>query len=420
MSDLLLVGGAGTVAKVSTVTVGGTLSGETFEIKVNGKVIASHTDADTVIATTVAGLVSTWNASTHPWATGITAVDASPDVVLTSKTSGVDFTVTLNTPGGSATFALVETTPNAGPNDWRSGDNFMDIATGVIGTIPGAADDVFIGENAPNISFGLDQSAITINSLRIPATWTGKLGLRPDQFATSADGDTTVVTAPEYRGTHLQIKVTTDVKIGEHAGANTPLGSGRINIDVSTVATVVEVQFCATVSAQAGFPSVDILANNTSTDIFIRDTALNVGIAKTLPESVSSVGDIVNDGGWVYIGAGVTMVKYKQTEAAQGELNSAATVPTINAFGTGTLVTEGDYTVTAFNIDGPTVFANNINSGNAIGTVTLDAGTLSSKQSSRARTWDTVNFRDGVKLIYDDAVVTINNLNKGGGAAELG
>lgn len=417
MADLVFIGGAGTVAKISTVTVGGTLAGETFQIKVGDKVIASHTDADTVIATTVAALVSTWNASTHPWATGITAVDASPDVVLTSNTSGVDFTVTLNAPGGAATFALVETTANAGPNDWRTGDNWMDVSDNSIGTIPGAADNVFIGENAPNISYGLDQSAITINSLHIPATWTGKLGLRPDQFATSADGNTTVDGAPEYRGTHLQIKVTADVKIGEHGGANAPLGSGRINLNVLTTATVVEVQFCASAAAQPGFPSVDILADNSSTDIFIRDTALNVGIAKTLPKSTASVNLISNDGGKCYVGEGVTMVKYSQSGAAVGEVMSAATIPTIEAFGTGTLVTEGDYTITTLDIDGPTVYSNNIKTaGSAITTATLDGGQLIGTQSGRARTWDAVNYRGGTILSYDDDVVTVAALNKKGGA----
>ncbi len=421
MADLVFVGGAGTVAKVSTVTVGGTLAGETFQIKVNGKVIASHVDADTVIATTVAGLVSTWNASTHPWSTGITAVDASPDVVLTSDTVGVDFVVTVNTPGGSATLVLVETTANAGPNDWRTGDNWKDSSDDSIGTAPTAADNVFIGENAPNISFGLDQSAITINSLRIPATWTGKLGLRHDQFATTADGDTTVATAPEYRGTHLQIKITKDAKIGEHSGASTPTGSGRINLNVLTTATVVDVQFCASTAAQAGFPSVDILANNTSTDIFIRDTALNVGIAKTIPKSTSSVNLISNDGGKVYVGDGVTMVKYSQAGAAAGEIMSAATIPAIEAFGTGTLITEGDYTIAVFDIDGPTVYANNIKTaGSAITTANLDGGSLIGTQSSRARTWDTVNYRGGVTLSYDDAIVTVTTKNKKGGPLSVG
>lgn len=417
MSDFLFVGGAGKVSKVTTITVGGTLATETFQIKVGGKVIATHTAVADDIAAAVAALVSTWNASTHPWATPITAVDASPDIVMTADISGVDFTVTVNAPGGAATFVLVETTANVGPNDWRSGDNWMDTSDNSIGAMPGAADNVFIGENAPNISFGLDQSAITINSLHIPATWTGNLGLRPDHFATSADGDTTVATAPEYRGTHLQIKITTIAKIGEHSGANTPSGSGRINLDVLSTATVVDVQFCSATSAQTGFPSVDILANNVNTDIFIRDTALNVGIAKTLPKSTASVNLISNDGGKVYVGDGVTMVKFVQAGAAESEIMSAATIPDVQAFGTGTLITEGDYTITTLDIDGPTVYSNHIKTaGNAITTANLDGGKLIATQSGRARTWAAVNYRGGVTLSYDDDVVTITTLNKKGGA----
>ena len=100
MATLYWEGKATAVAQVTTVTVGGTLSSETFTISVGGDAIASHTDADTVIASTVAALVSAWNSSTHPYATGITAADASPDITLTADTAGVPFVVTLNTPGG--------------------------------------------------------------------------------------------------------------------------------------------------------------------------------------------------------------------------------------------------------------------------------------------------------------------------------
>ena len=104
------LGQTAAVAQVTTVTVGGTLSSETFTISVGGVAIASHTDADTVIATTVTALVAAWNASTHAYATGITAVAASPNITLTADTAGVPFAVTLNTPGGSATLGQAATT----------------------------------------------------------------------------------------------------------------------------------------------------------------------------------------------------------------------------------------------------------------------------------------------------------------------
>ena len=207
------------------------------------------------------------------------------------------------------------------------------------------------------------------------------------------------------------------MKVGEHSGAEAPLGSGRINLNLLTPATVVDVQFCSSAAAQPGFPSVDILADNSSTDIFIRDTALNVGIAKTLPKSTASVNLISNDGGKVYVGDGVTMVKFAQAGAAASEIMSAATIPKVEAFGTGTLVTEGDYTITTLDIDGPTVYSNHIKTaGSAITTANLDGGQLIGTQSGRARTWDAVNYRGGVTLSYDDEVVTITSLNKKGGA----
>lgn len=416
MDTKIFIGGALPVAKVYTITVGGTLASETFQILVNGKVIASHTDGDAVIASTVAGLVSTWNSQTHPYGTSVTAADASPDVVLTSDVSGLDFVVTVNTPGGSATLTVVETTANAGPNDLRTGDNWLDPSDLSIGTVPVDTDDIEIGPNAPNICFGLDQSAITLNSFKTPATWTGKIGLDYEKLAQTADGETTMADVPEYRGTHLQIKVNGDVIIGEHVAASTPTGSGRTNIDLLTQAAQVDVQFCAATATHPGRQSVNILANSASTDIFIRDTALNVGIGNFTPGETVTVGDITNDGGKVYLGAGVTYTNLAQSGAGASEVNAAATVAKIDAFGSGTMVIEGDFTITALNIDGPTVYSNNIKTaGSAIGTANLDGGSLIGTQSSRARTWDNVNFRDGTTLSYDDDVVTVTTRNKKGG-----
>lgn len=423
MAKSIYVGAAQAVAKVYTITVGGTLAGETFNIMVNGKVIASHTDTDTVIATTVAALVAAWEASTHPWASDPGATDASPDVVLTAATVGVDFVVTINTPGGSATFSLVETTANAGPNDARSGDNWMDAATGVIGTVPTAADDVEIGQNAPNISFGLDLSADIFASFIYHATWTGKIGLDYDTFATTADGDTTVPTAPEYRGTHMILKVDGPVILGKHQAGNTPTGSSRINLDFSDQATQIDVQFCAATSSEPGRPSVRLKANNASTDVYVRDTVLGAGcgIAMDSPGETALLGNIYNQGGVMYVGPGVTYTLFEQYGAAASEIDSAATIPTINAFGTGTLVTEGDYTITALNIDGPTggptVYANNIKTaGDAITTAIVDAGTLDGTQSSIPRNWNSVTYRDGATLVYDDSAVAVATLDKKGGS----
>ena len=423
MAAKTFVGGAKAVAKVYTITVGGTLAGETFTISVNGKVMATHTDADTVIATAVAALVSTWNAETHPWAMAVTATDASPDIVLTADTAGADFVVTVNTPGGSATFSLVETTANAGPNDWRSGDNWIDPSDGSIGTVPVSTDDITIAANAPNICFGLDQSAVTANSLTTFASWTGKIGLDYEFFATSADGDTVVPTAPEYRDTHLKIKVDGDVILGKHQAGNTPTGSGRINLDLDTQAAQVDVQFCALTSSEPGRPSVRLKANSSSTDIHVRDTVLGAGcgIAMDEPGDTSTVGDIYNFGGVVYTSDGVTMTLFETSGVAVSEVDAAATVPTMTINGTGTLVTEGDYTITLIDIDGPTVYCNNVKTaGSAITVANVDDGTLDGTQSSRGRTWDEVNHRVSATITYDDSIVTIISKNPKGGPQGAG
>ena len=65
------------VNQVSTVTVGGTISGQTFTISVEhpsgvgtAVVIASYTDTDTVAATVATNLQAQWAANNHDFARG--------------------------------------------------------------------------------------------------------------------------------------------------------------------------------------------------------------------------------------------------------------------------------------------------------------------------------------------------------------
>lgn len=123
------VGGGGTAAnsrmvkvtskgQITDLTIGGTLNGETFEISLDDHgVIVSHTDTTGSIATMRHALWSYWNTwfLTHPDEDGITATKEGGPTSGLLRLSGDDentkFTVTLNVPGGDATFTK---SPNMG------------------------------------------------------------------------------------------------------------------------------------------------------------------------------------------------------------------------------------------------------------------------------------------------------------------
>ena len=112
------------VAQVDTFTPGGTIEAtDVFTLTVTGEngttASVSFIATDTSAATTSAGLIAAWNASTNPLCTGITASGTST-VILTADVAGVPFSVagtTTESGGGAAdaqTFTRVATTAKRG------------------------------------------------------------------------------------------------------------------------------------------------------------------------------------------------------------------------------------------------------------------------------------------------------------------
>jgi hypothetical protein len=393
------------VAQVTTVTVGGTLSSETFTISVNGVVIATHTDSTTVIAATIAGLVATWNASTHAYATGITAAAASPNLTLTGDTAEVPFTIALNTPGGSATFTQTATTAPTGPNTWDNADNWSG------DTVPATNDTVVIRDTAGNIAWGLGQSAVTLTKLVIDKSYTGKIGLNSQAFATTADGATTTTAAPEYRSAYLAISATT-VAIGENQSQSSPAGSQRIMLDLGSNQATVTIYGTASTSSETGRPAIRLKNVHVSSALYVRSAAGGVGVAIDQPGEVSTLALIsISDestSSRVYTSSGVTLTTWTQY-GGNNVVDLAATLTTHTVRG-GTCRTEGDYTITTADYSGGTVYSNHIKSaGNAITTLNI-SGTIDALGSTVARTWATVNAAVGGVIRADGSVLTITTL----------
>lgn len=219
-------GSAHKVAQVTDLTVGGTIeAGDLFRVTIGGKYVevAATTTSATTTATEVYAAVAAAAASgSYPEFSEITWSNPSAGVVRATGTPGVPFTITPTTTeagGGAAdgqSFAASTSTNATGPWHWDNAANWSS------GTIPASTDDIIITENSVPILYGLSQGAVSLNSMRVFADYTGTIGLP----AWNANG------YAEYRQLYLRIsfgaaKVLT---IGEGIGP----GSSRLKFDLGT------------------------------------------------------------------------------------------------------------------------------------------------------------------------------------------
>jgi len=172
-------------------------------------------------------------------------------------------------------------------------------------TVPANGDDVYITNSAISIDTGLNQSAVTLASLSIDSSYTGRLG-------TSAAA--------------LQVSATT-MTIGQEVLDGQTTGSGRLRIDGTF--TTVNVLNTATNGADIGFPPCRLKGTITTLNV-LRG---KVGIAVSTPVETSTV---------------TTLNGNKDNAAAQPiiTLGNGVTVTTINIKGS-KVVTRNSATITA-------------------------------------------------------------------------
>jgi len=413
MSTIYWKGTADAVAQVSTIQITADDAATTYKVTIGG-VEVSCSGAGTGVNDTASALQAALDASTHPYFTAITWTVATDTVTGTAGTAGVPFVATSSVSGGTGTIgAVTASTASSGPNDWSTADNWSG------GAVPVNSDDVIIQDNDVNICWGLDQNSVALTSLTIKKTYTGKIGLRYTEFATSADGDTRDSSKPEYRDTYLKI-VSTSVDLGEHFGPGAPAGSTRIKLDLHTTASTVIVHGTANTSAETGLPAVRLKATHANTDVYVRSAPGGVGVAVDVPGETSTVRKIsVSDTttkSRVSCGAGTTLTTWEQL-GGSNVLEAAGTVTTVETNG-GTLQIEGSYTITALNVNGGTVNDNHGGSP-AVTTATLKGGVTDTQGSNQDRTYTTVNLWPGATLQGDSDNLTITTLNESGGKYTL-
>lgn len=411
MANKKWLGVADPIAQVDTIQILTFDAATTYKITINGDVVSVL--GVTSVDGTAAALEAALTASTNPYFSSITWTVLTDTITATASSPGNPQTLASSVTGGGGTIgAVTNTTASSGPNDWDVARNWD------TGSIPVNGDDVIIESGTIPITHGLDQSAVTLDSLTIKLSYTGRIGLKEKDFTQSSDGVTTTPLKDEYKDQYLQIGAT-ELAIGENFSSKSQAGSTLIKIDLGSVQSAVTIHGTATSSFETQLPAIQLLGTNSSNTMQVRSVRAGVGIAvhgfEVSTFSDIDIGSSVSGGG-VTLGAGVTLTNWTQKSGTHF-IDAAGTITKVSALG-GTLTTEGDYTITDVEVDqGATYFSNHIKTaGNAVTTLTyLGAGTVNTTRSSEARTFDTVNLIAEAVLVADKSILTINTLNEPSG-----
>jgi hypothetical protein len=361
-------GNAKNVAQVNTITPTAQNS-ETYTVTINGKTVSYLSDASATVAEITAGLVSALSASTAPPEFAeVTWTDSTTLVTATAVTAGKPFTQT-SSATGAATLVTVTTTANKSSNDWNDADNWS--PTGV----PVSTDDVFLENIAVSILYGLAQSAVTLTSLNIAASFTGMIGL-PKHTGLYY----------EYRADYLAIGATT-LNVGSGPGN----GSSRLKVNTGSVQTTLNV-FATAAGAESGLEAllwrgthasnvVNITRGSLGVAVFGGETATILTVRCGYQQSVTS--DVS-----MRCGTGVTLTT---VEKSGGDLTVQSNSTTINHVNGTLTILAG--TVTTLNVDGGTVYYQ------SSGTVTIlnvgDGAKVDFSRDMRARTVSACNLYSG-------------------------
>ena len=366
-------GTAPDVAQIQILTPANTIeSGDLFKATIGSKTF-TYASTATTIASVCSGFVTAWttlSATEYPEFAEITATNNSTSITLTAVTAGIPFLVTPSTVEADGSTSDNQTftsttagTTSSGANHWNTAGNWS------LGTVPVTGDDVYIENNTVDIKYGLAQSAVTLTSLNIGETYTGKIGL-PNVNASNYY---------EYRERYLEIGATT---------INSQADSGRIKINTGSIAGTVNVTGTGT-ATETDIPAFLFKGTNAANVVNINKG--DVGIAFFAGETatvatlrVAYQSQVANDVTLV-CGSGTTLTTINQSGGTVTTASNATTL-TMTA---GTHYRGGASTVTTLNVNGGKCYYN------STGTVTTAhvsaGGELNFSQNLNARTVTTAN-----------------------------
>jgi len=337
MSQRTWKGGATAVAQVETFTPANVEIGDEFDIQLTDDAGNDHTISYTATAATVQDVVeglkaaadAASTAGSAPW-DSVTATEDDAKLTLTANTAGVPFFSAPSTTDGGGTDdqTLTEATitASAGPNDWNTAANWTGAA------VPVGADDVdFDGAiGTSDVSYGLDQSAITLGLLTVSASYSGKIG---------------------QANASLQLEsATTGASIGRRGTGDNDQASARININFTggSNPTDVIVHQTRDRSADAGLPAARLVLGNASSTL--RVLGGDVGLGVSTPGETTNCDELNVSAGTVFIGTGATIGN--RITVSGGRLTNLGSASPETIVTGGTYVALGSGTHTTLEVQG--------------------------------------------------------------------
>jgi hypothetical protein len=406
------------VAQVTTIAITAYDVATTYKVTIGGVVVSVLGQGGTT-TTTAAALATAINDSTHPYFAALSASNNAGATVTITGIAGLPFTATSSVSGGTGTIgSATEATAATGPYHWDNAENWSD------GVVPVDTDDVVVANSSTSILYGLAQSSVALDSLRIEKSFTGMIGLNRLAVATVAAGTTTSSSAPEYRDCYLAIGATV-LEIGANWSQDTQTGSGRILINLGTDQSQVVVYDTSKVSTDSGRPAVRLLANNASTTIEVRSAPGGCGVASDVPGETSTIGTLsVSDqssSSRVKITGGVTITNWTQTGGNNTIIGAGDSTIASVKVEAGTLTVEGNVTLTALEVNGGTVNLNNwtTDSDPIIGTLSLNGGRVATTGASVAQEITTVDVGKDGQFDFDSDGITLTTVTPVGGRMRI-
>jgi len=366
-------GDAPSVAQIQTITVGANDVATTYKVSINGKAISVPGDAGGANSTAT-DLANALKAATAPQEFAEIVWSVATSVVTgTAAKPGKPFTLSVGTAGGSGTISTAVTTASSGPNDAGIAANWS------TGSLPATGDDIVFDTGSSDVLYGLDQHAVTPNSISILSGFTGKIGLA------AVNSDNASATYFEYRPQYLQYGTT---GVGGTVTATIAGGAGRVKLDQGSAPAIWDVSNSAQ-RLEAGVPSVLLKGTNAANALNVNKG--DVGVAffggETATLSSVNVGYETNPAGdsTVWLGAAVTLANATLVQTGGNlTVNSATSgTATITQYDGNLLLQSGAQTGLAV-LGGTCVY----NSTGALGGTPVigGSGTLDFSQDLRAKT----------------------------------
>lgn len=312
-------GDAPAVAQVQEFQITGAgTAGDEVTVPISNKSVVAVVPATPTATTVATAVAAALAASEEPEFQEVVWTSDADYVVGTADDPGQPFEIGTITVSGTVTVgAVTETVASRGPHHWDDPNNWS------LALVPISTHDVDFQDCAVDVKFGLAQSGVTLASLNFHSTYTGSVGLAPQEGSYY-----------QYRPTELTIGATA-VTIGAGDGSGSPM----IRLNTGAVQTAINVMGTSTAGLQ-GQPALWWRGTHAANTLTVTRGA--VGLAYSYGDAATLATLFVGSRGGstdalVYAGEGLTLGALTQTS---GTLACEGTCTTITLDG-GTLTMTG-------------------------------------------------------------------------------